>query len=197
MPEKLIFEKSYSGRRGLTFPTEVLAGFSVDDVLPKKYQRQSEVALPEVSENELMRHYTRLSQKSYGVDNGFYPLGSCTMKYNPKIHEDVARFPGFSEIHPLQPEETAQGALALLHALERMLAEIAGMAAISLQPVAGAQGEMTGMLIGLIIYPKAVSGNMSSFPIPPTAPIRPAPTLPDIRLKPCTPMQRASSTWTI
>ncbi|MFQ5589357.1 MAG: aminomethyl-transferring glycine dehydrogenase subunit GcvPB [Nitrospiria bacterium] len=147
MPEKLLFEKSVPGRRGLTFPTEDLEGFSVDAVLPKKWIRESPLDLPEISENELMRHYTRLSQESYGVDNGFYPLGSCTMKYNPKIHEDVARFSGFSEIHPLQPEDSVQGALGLLYTLERMLSEIAGMGAVSLQPVAGAQGEMTGMLI--------------------------------------------------
>ncbi len=147
MPEKLLFEKSVPGRRGVTFPTASLEGFSVDAVLPKKCQRESELTLPEISENELMRHYTRLSYESYGVDTGFYPLGSCTMKYNPKIHEDVARFPGFSEIHPLQPEESVQGALGLLYGLQNMLSEIAGMARVSLQPVAGAQGEMTGMLI--------------------------------------------------
>jgi len=147
MPEKLLFEKSVAGRRALTFPDEGLKDFSVDQVLPKRFLRETPAPLPELSENELMRHYTRLSQESYGVDTGFYPLGSCTMKYNPKIHEDVVRLPGFSELHPLQPEETVQGALALLYELERMLAEIAGMAAVSLQPVAGAQGEMCGMLI--------------------------------------------------
>ncbi len=146
MPEALIFEKSHSGRCGQTFPANSL-DFNINQVLPKDHQRQSELPLPEISENELMRHYTRLSQESYGVDNGFYPLGSCTMKYNPKIHEDVVRLPGFSDLHPLQPEKSAQGALALLYDLERMLAEIAGMAQVTLQPVAGAQGEMTGMLI--------------------------------------------------
>jgi glycine dehydrogenase subunit 2 len=147
LSEKLIFEKSVTGRRGVTFPTEGLEGFSIDQVLPKKHQREVSLPLPEVSENELMRHYTRLSHENYGVDTGFYPLGSCTMKYNPKIHEDVARFAGFSQIHPLQSEETVQGALQLLFELERILAEIAGMAQVSLQPVAGAQGELTGMLI--------------------------------------------------
>ncbi|MDC4202894.1 MAG: aminomethyl-transferring glycine dehydrogenase subunit GcvPB [Candidatus Manganitrophus sp.] len=147
MPEKLIFEKSVPGRRGATFPTEALQGFSIDQVLPKKFQRQIPLPLPEVSENELMRHYTRLSHENYGVDTGFYPLGSCTMKYNPKINEDVARFPGFAQIHPLQPIETVQGALQLLYHLEKILAEIAGMARVSLQPVAGAQGELVGMLI--------------------------------------------------
>ncbi|HEY5600245.1 MAG TPA: aminomethyl-transferring glycine dehydrogenase subunit GcvPB [Candidatus Manganitrophaceae bacterium] len=147
MSEKLIFEKSVPGRRGATFPVEDLQSFSIDQVLPKKYQREIPLSLPEVSENELMRHYTRLSHENYGVDTGFYPLGSCTMKYNPKIHEDVARFPGFAHIHPLQPVETVQGALRLLYELERFLAEIAGMERVSLQPAAGAQGELVGMLI--------------------------------------------------
>lgn len=147
MPEKLIFEKSVTGRRGATFPIEEIKNTSVDQFLPKRFQRESPLPLPEISENELMRHYTRLSHQSYGVDTGFYPLGSCTMKYNPKIHEDVARFPGFAQIHPLQPAETVQGALALLYELEQILAEIAGMTRISLQPAAGAQGELTGMLI--------------------------------------------------
>ncbi len=145
--EKLIFEKSVEGRRGVTFPTEALEGFSVDQVLPKEFQREIPLPLPEVSENELMRHYTRLSQDNYGVDTGFYPLGSCTMKYNPKINEDVARFPGFSQVHPLQPKEASQGALELIYELEQILSEISGMAGISLQPAAGAQGELTGMLI--------------------------------------------------
>lgn len=147
MSEKLLFEKNVEGRRALTFPTDDLDDFSPDQVIPKKYLRKIGIPLPELSENELMRHYTRLSKENYGVDNGFYPLGSCTMKYNPKINEDVSCFPGFSEIHPLQPEETVQGALALLYELGQMLAEISGMAAVSLQPAAGAQGEMTGMLI--------------------------------------------------
>ena len=147
MSEKLVFEKSVTGRRGVTFPTERLQGFSIDQVIPKKHQREIPLPLPEVSENELMRHYTRLSHANYGVDTGFYPLGSCTMKYNPKIHEDVARFSGFAQIHPLQPEETVQGALQLLYELERILAEIAGMAQVSLQPAAGAQGELIGMLV--------------------------------------------------
>ncbi|MFQ5543838.1 MAG: aminomethyl-transferring glycine dehydrogenase subunit GcvPB [Nitrospiria bacterium] len=147
MQEKLIFEKSVPGRRGMCFLTEALEDFSPEDLLPKRFLRKGNLPLPEVSENELIRHYTRLSQETYGVDNGFYPLGSCTMKYNPKINEDIARFAGFSHIHPLQPKETVQGAMALLYELERMLVEISGMAQVSLQPVAGAQAELTGMLI--------------------------------------------------
>ncbi len=147
MPEKTIFEKSVEGRRGQSFPIEQLGDFSPEQALPKACLREMPLDLPEVSENELMRHYTRLSQESYGVDNGFYPLGSCTMKYNPKINEDVARFPGFSQVHPMQEVQSAQGALTVLYELEQMLCEISGMAAISLQPVAGAQGEMVGMMM--------------------------------------------------
>jgi glycine dehydrogenase subunit 2 len=104
-------------------------------------------ALPEVSEFDVVRHYSRLSRMNYGVDTHFYPLGSCTMKYNPKINEDMARLPGFSRLHPLAPEALAQGALELMHELARALAEIAGMDAVSLQPAAGAQGELAGILM--------------------------------------------------
>ncbi len=144
MSEKLIFEKSVSGRRGVTFPKTARA---IDELLPKKYQRAIPLPLPEISENDLMRHYTRLSSQTYGVDTGFYPLGSCTMKYNPKIHEEVARYAGFSNIHPLQPEQTVQGALQVLYALQNDLAEISGMDQVSLTPSAGAQGELVGMLM--------------------------------------------------
>ncbi len=123
------------------------AEFSIDSVLPQQYLRAAPLLLPELSENELIRHFFDLSRENYGVDSGYYPLGSCTMKYNPKIHEEIARFPGFSDIHPLQPAETVQGALALLFELARSLVEISGMAAVSLQPAAGAQGELVGMLI--------------------------------------------------
>jgi glycine dehydrogenase subunit 2 len=109
--------------------------------------RQSEAALPEVSEIEIVRHYTHLSQRNFGVDTGFYPLGSCTMKYNPKINEDMAALPGFAHIHPLQPASTVQGAIQLFYELERYLAEISGMARVTLQPSAGAHGELTGLML--------------------------------------------------
>ncbi len=144
MSESLIFEKSVSGRRGVTFPK--WEG-SIDAFLPKKYQREIPLPLPEISENDLMRHYTRLSSQSYGVDTGFYPLGSCTMKYNPKIHEEVARYTGFAHIHPLQPEKTVQGSLKVLFELQQYLSEISGMDQVSLEPSAGAQGELVGMLM--------------------------------------------------
>lgn len=118
----------------------------VDD-LPAELLREEPAELPEVSELDLMRHYTELSRRNHGVDNGFYPLGSCTMKYNPKVHEDVARYPGFAKIHPYQPEETVQGALQLLYELQNDLAEITGMDAVTLQSAAGAQGEWTGLMM--------------------------------------------------
>jgi glycine dehydrogenase subunit 2 len=115
--------------------------------IPDAARRRSSPGLPEVSEIDLVRHYTRLSQMNYGVDTGFYPLGSCTMKYNPKVAETVAALPGFQRMHPLQPDQTAQGALEMLWRLERALCEITGMARATLQPPAGACGEMTGLLI--------------------------------------------------
>ncbi len=114
---------------------------------PPAHSRQVPAALPEVAEIDLVRHYTRLSQMNYGVDTGFYPLGSCTMKYNPKLAEEAASLPGFRRIHPLQPDETIQGALELMWRLEQALCEITGMARATLQPPAGACGEMTGLLI--------------------------------------------------
>jgi glycine dehydrogenase subunit 2 len=145
--DKLLFNRSVAGRRGSAFPTDEIAGLNLDDLLPPSHQRTHPAELPEISENEVIRHYTALSRKSYGVDTGYYPLGSCTMKYNPKIHEEVAQLPGFAQLHPMQPEETAQGALGLLFELQNDLAEIAGMSGVSLQPAAGAQGEFVGMLM--------------------------------------------------
>jgi glycine dehydrogenase subunit 2 len=107
----LIFEMSRPGRVAYSLPESDVP--DVDD-LPAELLREEPAELPEVSELDLMRHYTELSRRNHGVDNGFYPLGSCTMKYNPKVHEDVARYPGFAKIHPYQPEETVQGALQLL-----------------------------------------------------------------------------------
>jgi glycine dehydrogenase subunit 2 len=118
-----------------------------DAWLPKEARRGSALGLPEVSEQDLVRHYTRLSQRNIGIDTQIYPLGSCTMKYNPKVNEDVAARDGFRNIHPLQPDDTVQGALEVLYEMEHWLAEISGMPAISLQPTAGAQGELTALLV--------------------------------------------------
>ena len=115
------------------------------DLLPAKYLRTAKAALPEVSQLELMRHYTQLSNRNFGVDTGSYPLGSCTMKYNPKVNEDIARYLGLALLHPLQSADTVQGAMEVLFKMEESLAEIAGMAGVTLQPVAGAHGELTGL----------------------------------------------------
>lgn len=149
MDEKfqLIFEKSKPGRVAYSLPPSDVESVDVKRNIPAHLLRDEPADLPEVSELQLVRHYTHLSQRNYGIDSGFYPLGSCTMKYNPKINEDVARLEGFSRIHPYQREETVQGALQLLYELQEDLAEIAGMAKVSLQPAAGAQGEWTGLMM--------------------------------------------------
>ena len=143
----LIFERSQPGRRGVRYPAPDVPAFDEAAVLPPELLRTSPLGLPEVAENDVVRHYTGLSQLNYAIDKGFYPLGSCTMKYNPKVNEWVAALPGFADIHPLQPEETVQGMLDVLWTLEQVLAEIGGMDAVTLQPAAGAHGELTGILI--------------------------------------------------
>ncbi len=144
--DKLIFEISQPGRRGYELPankydTDALAG------IPSDLLRKGELELPEVSELDVVRHYTNLSNKNFGVDTGLYPLGSCTMKYNPKINEEVASLPSFASLHPLQDEKTAQGALELYYNLQHALASLAGLAEFTLNPYAGAHGELTGLMI--------------------------------------------------
>jgi glycine dehydrogenase subunit 2 len=143
--QPLVFERSRPGRRAYTLPALDVPEAPLEDMAP--YVRPSDVRLPELSEVDVIRHYTALSTRNHGVDSGFYPLGSCTMKYNPKRNERAARLPGFANIHPLQPESTVQGALELMHTLQGFLAEITGMDAVSLQPAAGAQGEWTGLMM--------------------------------------------------
>ena len=145
--EKLIFEKGAPGRRAATMTLMDVPTEPLESMVPANLLRKEPAPLPEVSEIEVVRHYTHLSQRNFGVDTGFYPLGSCTMKYNPKINEDMASLPGFARIHPLQPEETVQGAIQLQYELEQYLAEIAGMARVTLQPSAGAHGELTGLML--------------------------------------------------
>ncbi|MEN6520213.1 MAG: aminomethyl-transferring glycine dehydrogenase subunit GcvPB [Armatimonadota bacterium] len=144
--EPLICELSKPGRVGCTVPVNDVTEVDVALTLPKGSVRES-LPLPEVSELDVVRHFTHLSENQISVDNSFYPLGSCTMKYNPKINERIANMPGFAMLHPLQSEKTVQGALALMYELQQYLAEIAGMDAVTLQPLAGAQGELTGMKI--------------------------------------------------
>ncbi|HET7522475.1 MAG TPA: aminomethyl-transferring glycine dehydrogenase subunit GcvPB [Bacillales bacterium] len=145
--QPLIFEYSKPGRVGFSLPELDVPEENLQKVLPGEYLREEAPDLPEVSELQIMRHYTALSGRNYGVDTGFYPLGSCTMKYNPKINEDVARLPGFAHIHPEQDEETVQGALELMYRLQANLAKITGMDEVTLQPAAGAHGEWTGLML--------------------------------------------------
>jgi glycine dehydrogenase subunit 2 len=147
MPEPLIFEKGSPGRQAYSLPPLDVPRAEMNRLLPERFIRTAPPLLPEVSEVEVVRHYVRLSRENYGVDVGFYPLGSCTMKYNPKINEDMARISGFLLSHPLQPEGVSQGALRLMVELESYLKEISGMDRVSLQPAAGAQGELAGMLM--------------------------------------------------
>lgn len=143
----LIFERSQEGRKSYSLPPLDVPETNLEEELDEKYVRKQPARLPEVSELELMRHYTGLSNRNFGVDTGFYPLGSCTMKYNPKINEDVAKLPGFMNIHPYQDEATIQGALKVMYDLQEALAEITGMHETSLQPAAGAHGEWTALMM--------------------------------------------------
>jgi glycine dehydrogenase subunit 2 len=142
---KLIYEKSQAGRRASDLPR--YAKLPPPPELPDELLRADPPRLPEVPEFELVRHFTELSTRNFGVDTGFYPLGSCTMKYNPRINERLAALPGFARLHPLQEEDGAQGALELMWRLQEILAEVTGLDAVSLQPAAGSQGELTGLLL--------------------------------------------------
>lgn len=145
--QPLIFESSTPGRIGYSLPEMDIPSVELTELLPNDYIREENPELPEVSELDIMRHYTALSKRNHGLDSGFYPLGSCTMKYNPKINENVARFNGFAHIHPLQEESSVQGALELMYDLQQHLVEITGMDEVTLQPAAGAHGEWTGLML--------------------------------------------------
>ena len=141
---KLIYEKSQAGRRGIGVPKP--EGLPVPE-LPAELARKEPPRLPELAEPEVLRHFTELSTRNFGIDTGFYPLGSCTMKYNPRINERLAALPGFARLHPLQDDDGAQGALELMWRLQEILAEVTGLDAVSLQPAAGSQGEVTGLML--------------------------------------------------
>ena len=148
MPFKaLIRDKGREGRRGYTLPKLDVEETNLDEVIPKKARRKEQPKLAEVDEPTVIRHYTNLSRQNWGIDTNFYPLGSCTMKHNPRVNEQAAAVPGFAMLHPLQSEEQAQGALRVMHQLQGFLAEISGFPAVSLQPMAGAQGELTSILM--------------------------------------------------
>jgi glycine dehydrogenase subunit 2 len=140
---KLVYEKTVPGRTAYTLPRHNLP---VPEI-PAALAREQPARLPEVSEPELVRHFTALTTRNFGVDTGFYPLGSCTMKHNPRVNEVVVRFSGFADLHPLQEEDGAQGALELMWRLQEILAEVCGLDAVSLQPAAGSQGELTGLML--------------------------------------------------
>ncbi len=145
--DKLIFELSKEGRSAYSLPPLDVEEKALEDYIPAALLSDKVPELPQVSEVDVVRHYTLLSNKNYGVDTGFYPLGSCTMKYNPKVNEDVSELSSFAGLHPYQPEETVQGVLAMMYELDYMLSEISGMSRMTLQPAAGAHGEMTGLMI--------------------------------------------------
>jgi glycine dehydrogenase subunit 2 len=145
--EDLIFEQSSPGRVGYSLPEAGVPEIAVETAIPAHLLRDEITGFPEVGELDVVRHFTRMSQWNYGIDLGTYPLGSCTMKYNPRVNEETARMPGFARIHPYEFEELVQGALQLMYELERYLAEISGMDRVTLQPAAGAHGELTGLLM--------------------------------------------------
>lgn len=147
MPEKLIFEMGKSKREGVSLPMDELNELNIEKLIPEEFLRETEARLPEVSEIEVVRHYTRLSQLNFCVDTHFYPLGSCTMKYNPRVGEKLASLDSFTSLHPYEPEELTQGALKIMFELGKYLCEIGGFDAVTLQPSAGAHGELTGLLL--------------------------------------------------
>jgi glycine dehydrogenase subunit 2 len=140
---KLIFEKSKAGRRASSLPSYDLPKAEI----PEELERKRPPRLPELAEPEVVRHFSALADRTFGVDTGFYPLGSCTMKHNPRVNERVVALPGFRDLHPLQDEDGAQGALELMWHLQEILAEVCGLHAVSLQPAAGSQGELTGLML--------------------------------------------------
>ena len=146
--EAFIFERSQTGRIGYRLPPLDVEASPLDEIVPLQFRRDDDLeGVPEVSEVDVIRHFTRMSTWNYSIDLGMYPLGSCTMKYNSRLNEKVARIPGFANLHPLSDEKDAQGALQVIYELQEHLAEITGLPGVSLQPAAGAHGEMTGVMI--------------------------------------------------
>jgi len=165
----LIFESSVQGRVGYSLPQCDVPELDIAQLLPADQLRIQPPALPQVSEGDVIRHYVRLSLLNHSVDNGFYPLGSCTMKYNPKINESMTRLPGFARLHPLVPEKSAQGSLELMYNLEEYLAEITGMDAVTLQPVAGAHGEFVGLKLIQAYHKARGEGERNTMLVPDSA----------------------------
>lgn len=166
---KLIFEKHVNDSNSFTLPSCDIPMPEISQTISAQFLRNEDIDLPEVSEVETVRHFTELSTRAYGVDSGFYPLGSCTMKYNPKINEWAARLPGFAALHPYQSEETVQGALQLYYEMQEMLCEINGMDAFSLQPAAGAHGELTGIMMIKAYHQQRQDFNRTKIMVPDSA----------------------------
>ncbi|NMB25932.1 MAG: aminomethyl-transferring glycine dehydrogenase subunit GcvPB [Firmicutes bacterium] len=165
----LLMELGSPGRRAYSLPKLDVPSRPIEDMIPRDFLRQDPASLPELSELEVVRHYTGLSRRNHGVDVGFYPLGSCTMKYNPKVNEDLAFLPGFASIHPYQPEETVQGALQLMYQLEQALCEIAGLDRATLSPAAGAHGELTGLMLIKAYHEAGGEGHRNEIVVPDAA----------------------------
>jgi len=165
----LIRDKGREGRRGYTLPKLDVEETNLDDVLPEKARRKEKPKLAEVDEPTVIRHYTNLSRNQWGIDTNFYPLGSCTMKHNPRVNEQAAAVPGFAMLHPLQSEGQTQGALRVMYELQGFLAEISGLPAVSLQPMAGAQGELTSILMIKKYFEDAGDEGRTAVIVPETA----------------------------
>jgi len=163
---KLIYERSQAGRRASEIPWP--EGLPAAEV-PEELRRAEPPRLPELAEPEVLRHFTELSTRNFGIDTGFYPLGSCTMKYNPRVNERVVALPGFRDLHPLQEEDGAQGALELMWRLQEILAEVTGLDAVSLQPAAGSQGELTGLMLVRAYFNEKGDAKRRKVVIPDTA----------------------------
>ncbi len=173
MSFSLIREKGRDGRRGYALPKLDVEKVDVGKIVPEAMLRKEKPGLPEVDEPAVIRHYTNLSRRNWGIDTNFYPLGSCTMKHNPRVNEVAAAAPGFAGLHPLQPEEQIGGALRVMHELQGLLAEISGLPAVSLQPMAGAQGELTSILMVKRYFEDAGDDGRTTVLVPSTAfPVR-------------------------
>src|ERR687893_1365066 len=164
-----IRDRGREGRRGYTLPRSDVEQVGLEKVLPKKALRKEKPGLAEVDEPTVVRHYTNLSRQNQGIDTTFYPLGSCTMKHNPRANEAAAVVPGFAGLHPLQPAEQAQGALRIMHELQGFLAEVSGLPYVSLQPLAGAQGELTSILMVKRFFDDAGDRGRTTVLVPSTA----------------------------
>lgn len=166
---KLIYEKSSPGRRAEILPEPGVECKDISQILPEKFIRKIPPALPEVSELDAVRHFVNLSTLNHSIDTGFYPLGSCTMKYNPKVNDAMAALDGFRELHPLQPEDQIQGALEVLVSLQESIAEIVGLPSVTLQPAAGAQGELLGLMLIKAYFEHKGDKNRKKVVVPDTA----------------------------